>query len=492
MNPLLLVWPFLISQVVAGNGIHCQARKPASYSLSFLAEWNSLSFPKQYPTHRPPAQWSMLFGCVHNYNFTLWADGAMASSGVRMFVEEGKHKALLEEMNATMGAVESWFHTHPIVAGEGNSSTVFTVTPTYPLVSFLVRIIPSPDWFLGASGVNLCEDNRWKESYTLDLFPWDAGTDSGFTFSSPNFATDPQEAVSQITAKCPSHPANSFFYPRLQVLPRMGRSELDLLSAMAPSEAPGESPEPTQPSQGGRQNLTELPYVSPALAENETKAEAELFKADDASNDVLEKPMEKEPGKAQGKDFIGTPLDCEVSDWSSWGLCSHGCGTGARERTRFVVLHPANHGETCPTLLIQEECEESPCPTPVADGNVTASAPAEGTAVAHPEANLNDSIDSGSWEEPQSLHNETENEPENITALGHHDAINIQESNEQLILTNKSQGDSEAGNQPSESPPSLRNASTGHFFTNLTSNTASDGQEASQTAEVTRTPTGYD
>ncbi|XP_067858897.1 spondin-2-like [Heptranchias perlo] len=474
MNPLLLVWPFLVSQVVAGNRIACQARKPANYSLRFLAEWNILSFPKQFPTHRPPAQWSMLFGCVHNYDFTLWAEGVMASSGVRMFVEDGKHKILLEEANATMGAVQSWFHANPIMAGEGNSSTVFTVTPTHPLVSFLVRIIPSPDWFLGANSINLCENNKWKESYTLDLFPWDAGTDSGFTFSSPNFATDPQETMFQITAKHPSHPANSFFYPRLESLPRMGCSEFDLLSAVSPSQAPHQGPEQTQPNHGRRQNLTELLQVDRTLAENETKVEVELFKADDVFNDVLEKPLEKEPGKSQDKDFTSTPLDCEVSYWSSWGLCSQSCGIGARERTRFIVQHPANDGETCPPLLIQEECEESPCPTPVADGNVTISDPAEGTVTRQVEPNLNESKDSGSLEETQSLHNETGGEPENMTALAHHDATRVQETDELLKLTSKSQGHSEAGNQSINSPLALLNASTDQFFTNLTSNTASE------------------
>ncbi|XP_067909491.1 spondin-2-like [Heterodontus francisci] len=475
MNPLLLLWPFLVFQVVTANAIRCQARKPASYSFSFLAEWNSLSFPKQYPTHRPPAQWSMLFGCVHNYDFTLWAEGAVASSGVKMFVEDGKHETLLEEVNATLGTVQSWFHTNPIIAGEGNSSTLFTVTPTHPLVSFLVRIIPSPDWFLGANSINLCENNTWKESYTLDLFPWDAGTDSGFTFSSPNFATNPQETIFQITAKRPSHPANSFYYPRLEALPRMGHAEFTLRSTVSSSQAPGKGPEQTQATQGRKQNLVELPQVNWTFAENETKADVVLFKADDVFNDVLEKPLKKEAGNSQEKDFPGTPLDCEVSVWSSWGLCSHSCGIGTREKTRFIVQHPANDGETCPTLLIQEECEESPCPTPVADSNVTVSDPAEGTAMTHFVTNLNESIDSNSLEEPWSQHNETGGEPENITAVAHSDTIRVQESNKLLKFTNKSQGDSEAGTQPTESPPAFRNASTDQFFTNLTSTTTSEG-----------------
>lgn len=36
---------------------------------------------------------------------------------------------------------------------------------------------PSPDWFLGVSGLELCVENcSWVESRTLELYPWDAGT----------------------------------------------------------------------------------------------------------------------------------------------------------------------------------------------------------------------------------------------------------------------------------------------------------------------------
>lgn len=36
------------------------------------------------------------------------------------------------------------------------------------------------------------------DEVSVDLFPYDAGTDSGFTFSSPNFATIPQDTVTEV------------------------------------------------------------------------------------------------------------------------------------------------------------------------------------------------------------------------------------------------------------------------------------------------------
>lgn len=62
----------------------------------------------------------------------------------------------------------------------------------------MVKVIPSPDWFVGVDSLNLCEAGQWKEEVTFDLHPFDAGTDSGFTFSSPNFPTMPPENITMV------------------------------------------------------------------------------------------------------------------------------------------------------------------------------------------------------------------------------------------------------------------------------------------------------
>lgn len=49
--------------------------------------------------------------------------------------------------------------------------------------------------------------------------PMDAGTDNGFTFTAPNWPTQPQGVVFRMSSKYPSHPAGSFFYPQLKRLP---------------------------------------------------------------------------------------------------------------------------------------------------------------------------------------------------------------------------------------------------------------------------------
>ena len=51
----------------------------------------------------------------------------------------------------------------------------------------------------------------------------DAGTDNGFTFTSPNWPTSPQGSIFRITNVYPSHPAGSFNYPEKPSLPTIAK-----------------------------------------------------------------------------------------------------------------------------------------------------------------------------------------------------------------------------------------------------------------------------
>lgn len=57
-----------------------------------------------------------------------------------------------------------------------------------------------------------------------------------------------------------------------------------------------------------------------------------------------------------------TPLDCEVSVWSPWGLCKGKCGdSGVQHRTRYILMHAANHGAACPLLEEARKCFPDNC-----------------------------------------------------------------------------------------------------------------------------------
>jgi len=59
------------------------------------------------------------------------------------------------------------------------------------------------------------------------------------------------------------------------------------------------------------------------------------------------------------------PVDCVVSQWSSFGECSKECGGGVQFATRFVLVKPEHGGNACPALATQpQECNTFECGRP--------------------------------------------------------------------------------------------------------------------------------
>ena len=59
----------------------------------------------------------------------------------------------------------------------------FSVDKRKHLLSMLSMLGPSPDWCVGVSALDLCLPNcTWAGDQSIELFPWDAGTDDGLTY----------------------------------------------------------------------------------------------------------------------------------------------------------------------------------------------------------------------------------------------------------------------------------------------------------------------
>ena len=55
--------------------------------------------------------------------------------------------------------------------------------------------------------------------------------------------------------------------------------------------------------------------------------------------------------------------DCVVSNWSAWSLCSNNCGPGIKTRTRKIKQEASTGGKNCPKILSETiPCNEGPCP----------------------------------------------------------------------------------------------------------------------------------
>ena len=85
-----------------------------------------------------------------------------------------------------------------ISVSPGSVSLEFDITIEFPVVTLVSMLAPSPDWFVGVSAQDLMENGNWADSRIIELFPYDAGTDSGATYSSPDEETSPREPISRI------------------------------------------------------------------------------------------------------------------------------------------------------------------------------------------------------------------------------------------------------------------------------------------------------
>lgn len=58
---------------------------------------------------------------------------------------------------------------------------------------------------------------------------------------------------------------------------------------------------------------------------------------------------------------LSVVLDCKVSNWSEWSVCSKTCGKGKRKRTRMIIQQPTKGGLKCPKLGERQICNAFKC-----------------------------------------------------------------------------------------------------------------------------------
>ena len=166
-----------------------------SYQVTFTGSWNANDVSSEFPV---TAHFTELVGATHSPLVPLWEDGVLASQGIENVAEVGGSRQLKSEVDAAilLGLAGTYIKLNAINSLPGTSVGVFNIFQDKPEVSLISMIAPSPDWFVGVSGLSLYGQNGWIDSLTVDLIPWDAGTENGNTFSLNNLATNPQQVIS--------------------------------------------------------------------------------------------------------------------------------------------------------------------------------------------------------------------------------------------------------------------------------------------------------
>jgi hypothetical protein len=169
----------------------------AGYRVTFQATWSRATQPDRFP---PNPHFSPLVGATHNGTVRFWEVGAIASDGIERMAELGS----VSPLDSIMGGAIGRGQAQTLLRGNGlnpspaETSFEFTISRDFPFVTLVSMIAPSPDWFVGISARNFLESGNWPDSIAFELFPYDAGTDSGTIYDALDADTQPRMPISRI------------------------------------------------------------------------------------------------------------------------------------------------------------------------------------------------------------------------------------------------------------------------------------------------------
>ena len=217
----------------------------AVYDVVFQGAWTTDVTPGGLPSG---AHFSPLIGGVHGAGVTFLESGGTASAGVESMAEIGGTSALRGEVRAAVNASPAT--ALAVVSRSGNisptaSKTLSNVelTTMFPRVTLTTMIAPSHDWFVGVSGLPLLNaQGDWLETHSVDLYPWDAGSEEGNDFSlSPSVDTSPRGVITSIrgTGKFTTERIATLTFTRTSISPSFPTTESGTRS-VAENTAAGE------------------------------------------------------------------------------------------------------------------------------------------------------------------------------------------------------------------------------------------------------------
>lgn len=352
------------------NSGQCCACDEAKYELVFEGLWSRYTHPDDFPEDYWLAHFSDIIGASHSSDFKMWSQDAYATEGVRDLAETGSTKRLEFELkqvsSKTRTIIKARELRHPTL--NSKTSAIFRTDRHHHLVSILSKLGPSPDWMVGVSGLELCQlDCSWSAQRVVNLYLWDAGTDSGSTFTAADLPTNPAEKVHPYRKwpnKGDSHTSESSTGRRPIHGDQSSQvSQDDLFSRGFDTSGFGTSSEshpgfadqskPYARLTVTRQRIYEKPCTNDSPLSN-TRHVASFQSNLNDRNDI--------PSTSTRSSLS----DCRFTEWSDWSACSSTFGKGIRTRTRSFINDQALASGCSSIDLLEKEVCLSEC-----FGNVT-------------------------------------------------------------------------------------------------------------------------
>lgn len=356
----------------------CCACDEAKYEVTFEGLWSRHTHPKDFPANEWLTHFSDIIGASHTADFRMWEYGGYASEGVRHVAERGATKKLESELKSESNKIRTIIKARGLWYPNVNGRTfaVFRVDRYHHLMSLLSMLGPSPDWIVGVSALELCLKNcSWIAQKVMNLYPWDAGTDSGTSYMSPKSPTVPQERIRKIGSSQPDSP---FFGPNGGLPKPVARmtvtrqrvydkscDDQDVFTSLPEVDSELEpEPEPAgiNMSECSTTQWSEFSPCSVSCGQGyRVRVRSYLDEQRALSADCGILLEEKLPCQIE---CVGH-VSCQTSAWSQWTECSTTCGKGLRTRSRKYEHYPAR--KICTLDLMEKEAcglPETECQIP--------------------------------------------------------------------------------------------------------------------------------
>jgi hypothetical protein len=193
----LILLSFILILIFSAGCNDEDVPQTATYKVTFSSVWSKATHPADFP--RNP-HFSGLIGATHNDAARFWQVGGLASPGIKNMAETGVKSPLDKEILRAMkaGRAGEKLSGSGMPVSPGKVELTFKVSREFPRVTLVSMIAPSPDWFVGVSGLPLFENGDWVEKKIVELYPYDAGTDSGRSYASGDKATKPQARITRL------------------------------------------------------------------------------------------------------------------------------------------------------------------------------------------------------------------------------------------------------------------------------------------------------
>lgn len=156
----------------------------ATYRITFTTNWTAATHPTDYPDN---ARFANVFLAAHSPSKSIFTQGNLASDGLKLYTEEGNLSGLESEHSSGGDSSNSQMTIVTGTTSVGTNTIVtfdINVTPTTTRISFVSKISPSPDWFVGVSSFDLVNGTELLQDASVRLFPLDGGSDSGVSYES--------------------------------------------------------------------------------------------------------------------------------------------------------------------------------------------------------------------------------------------------------------------------------------------------------------------